>query len=214
MSATGTEFSIAVLGAMNPAIHTPDWYHFLGLIDEAELAASKGPSLTVTQVVAQFSISAFTIICTEAKWVIRARENEASRATDVAKQVFKTLDHTPVSAYGVNLATNYETDDSEFRERLKHGVGQLLDQETELKTCSINYSVASNDTGINVTLRPSDLAESQLLVTVNYHHPAPSHEWRHFELGGLLEDAVAQARLDHPNRCKQLAEAFIRSGKE
>ncbi len=206
------EFAVAVLGAMNPAIHTPDWYRYLDLISDEELATSKGAGLAVSQIVAQFTAPSFQIICNEGKWMIRAGESEAERATDIATRVFDALDQTPVSAYGINLTVHTDTGLEDIQTRLLKRLGGMLAVDEDLQFCTIKYSIPVEGRVLNVVLEPSQKHKSALFVALNYHYPTRAKEFEKFDLGPLIKEAATRDTEDYMKRCKSLVDAISSEG--
>ncbi len=197
-------FAIAVLGAMNPSIHTPDWYHYLGLITPEELAAAKkDPSFMCTRVASQFSCGTLMMNCTELKWIVRAAQSDIARATEFASKTFTALDQTPISAYGVNY--DYHVDlGIEVSLLLGSHVGSTLGfDEAERSTIvggSLRFRQTLEKRDLNVTIEPSPLSPQWISVAMNYHCAIVAEEWQHFDLAKLMQASVSEDGRDAPKR--------------
>ena len=105
--------SIVVVGKMNPAIHHPMWYQAIGAVDDATAAkAIRLPGVVVTSEVAQLQLDRLQIQCLRDRWSVdAATENEEQRAFSVTSKVFEALEHTPVTAFGLNFTADRTLED-------------------------------------------------------------------------------------------------------
>jgi hypothetical protein len=98
------QFSVAVVGNMNPSIHHPAWYEGAGIFaaDERPFAVA-----VVTPQVAQFQTKNLQIQCLPDKWVVTGKPGStAELVVRTAAKTFERLNDTPVRAFGLN--TTYE----------------------------------------------------------------------------------------------------------
>lgn len=217
MTETKGTFAVAVLGAMNPSIHVPDWYHYLNLISEDEVAQAKkdGPFFC-TPVAAQFSLGTLSVNCTQSKWIARGADSESDRVTEIACATFATLEHTPVSAYGVNFGyhVNSGTDAGAL---LGTRVGSTLGLEQSeiaaLAAGSLTYRQALDARTVNVTIEPASSGPDWLSVGFNYHYDVDSAEWQHFDLAGLLRSAVSKDSQDAPTRLQRTLKVLVNNAE-
>ncbi len=99
-------YAIVVLGGMNPRIHHPSWYRFVGLFDkeEADLATTSPLTLIISPL-AQIKTPTLTIRCQDMRWEISTSEqDQVQRIQGITSRLFDDiLPHTPVSAAGFNF---------------------------------------------------------------------------------------------------------------
>jgi hypothetical protein len=97
--------TFTVLGNMNPAIHQPAWYRYIGAISDKELEIASQGEVVVLRHVAQFKCGDFQVLCDSDRWQLHFSANideSIPRATAIAEKVFDvSLKHTP--ATGVTL---------------------------------------------------------------------------------------------------------------
>lgn len=196
-------FSVVVLGSMNPAIHHPFWYKFIGVLTEPETKlASADPTLQVTPVYSQFSVGPITMTCLQQRWAAQTGdEAQFPRVVEIAKKAMDTLEHTPVTAIGINLdfcrpsgvrdlgallATRVRSLELGFEgDGETSGAISFADRRRAgLVVATTTESVAPDPTDASRALIKYDV---QLLVS-----PAePSYQ--HFKIGDLLDEHVPTA---------------------
>lgn len=99
------QFTVVVVGNMNPALHHPTWY----LVDDQSLERDVKAALDAGRVVATSAFSSFegervAIQCTPERWVITAsKRGDFSLALTLANRTFERLYETPLTAFGFNL---------------------------------------------------------------------------------------------------------------
>lgn len=106
------EFSVVVVGAMNPALHYPAWYSIGDptFEQEAAFAIGRGQVMLVPQF-AQFETEHFRVQCLPERWSIVTREADMqARAIEITCRTFERLNETPLTSFGVNY---------EFRGKVK-----------------------------------------------------------------------------------------------
>ena len=137
-------YSIVVVGAMNPRLHSPWWYEFLGLLSAADRdAAANSSGYLITPQLAQMPGPQWRVICQESRWEVHTQHRDAAdEILSVAIRVFRALEHTPVSAFGFNFHFD--------RQPKVPNVGQLL---------------ASRIAGVGIGLPSSGLVSGQLGLT-------------------------------------------------
>ena len=185
-------YSIVVVGKMNPAIHHPVWYQYLGLLDQRERDAAVGGPLVVMQQVSQFKAPAFTILCTPDRWEIQAFYREfMDRILVIASKVFDVLTHTPVSSYGFNFHVHKEVNvENPGRSlgnvvrRLPFGLNLSDNMEGELSAVAV-----SPYHRLTISVANSPLGQSLAWIRFNAHYDvAVRAEPTHFDLASLLTE--------------------------
>jgi hypothetical protein len=109
--ATHGVFSLVVVGAMNPALHHPQWYESIGCISAAEVDEALARQFLFINQVTQFDSGAFEVFCDPNRWQITTRTREAeTRIVEIMLTVFdKRLTETPVTALGISRALHAST---------------------------------------------------------------------------------------------------------
>jgi hypothetical protein len=106
MSKDANDFSIVLLGTMNPRIHHPVWYKLVGIFTEEEIAeALQAASVICIPPLAQFNVKDIVIKCQSDRWEIHTTErDELNQIREVTAKVFdELLKHTRLSKVGLNF---------------------------------------------------------------------------------------------------------------
>jgi hypothetical protein len=188
------EQTVVVLGAMNPAIHHPAWYHIMAIITEPEYKKSLSGQIIANPTAAQFVSEGFSILCLPDRWQVLSEATDATRIVEIAKVTFKTLDHTPVSAYGINHHFHVETT-KQIPSTLMTIVRQtgLPFPPDEVGTAAITYIAESKGCTFTTVISASSKGPNFLHVQNNAHFSLPSEETiKKFDLGPLLEKAFEE----------------------
>ena len=104
--------SIVILGSFNPAIFHPSWFKANGLIKPEE--ADKAKLEFTTPLISIFRVEWFRLQVEAQKFVIQT-ENEThfELLSDLVMGTFSLLEHTPVSAIGLNRGMHFKMDSEE-----------------------------------------------------------------------------------------------------
>jgi hypothetical protein len=201
-------FSIVVVGAMNPSIHHPYWYRLSDVISQAEAdAALKNEDTICMPPAAHFrQASEWEISCQVDRWEIKtSREDQTRRILEIAAKVFTLLDHTPVSAAGINAIFTRQASVPDVAKLLADAVSslQLGFQGEGSPSAEVSQQWAVKGRRWTVWVSPVLSAPSFVQVRTNAHY----HEFgellgTHFDLADILrrhfEDdlALASSQLD------------------
>jgi hypothetical protein len=175
---------------MNPGIHHPSWYHYVKLLSDKERDAAVAGPLVIMQQVSQFVAPDFGIVCVPNRWEIQTTKFASmNRILDAAAQVFKILDHTPVSAFGFNFHFHRETHVQKIGDRLAATIKRLplglqlfANAEGQL---SITSSLPNRKK--TATVAQSVLGTNRAFVGFNFHYEiALTQPASHFDLAPLL----------------------------
>jgi hypothetical protein len=198
------QYSIIVVGAMNPRIHYPLWYRIAGIISEAEEAAAlASPSLVLVPVFARFETGGFMLGCQEERWEIFTTDpGVRGRILEVAAKVFGKLHETPIRAFGLNTKLHLETAVPDVSRCLAGNIESLgIEFPAGGKPSgAILFSSGGDNVTHNVDVRPSHLSNDLLFVGRNSHYELGGQP-EYFDMGKLLaehfdadyEASVAQA---------------------
>jgi len=98
-------YSVVILGAMNPQLHHPSFYRHVDIIDDEEEArAVASVDLVCSRQVAQLNVKGARIICMPDRYQVASPSAElASEVMDIAASAMDALPHTPTSTFGFNF---------------------------------------------------------------------------------------------------------------
>lgn len=101
--------SIVVVGALNPAILTPDWLCRKELISESDRdAANEALQAHTAQGVIAYTSSWFAMTVTKQKLAAATTKGSSPRLRDLVAGVFTLLPETPATAIGINFDAEYK----------------------------------------------------------------------------------------------------------
>lgn len=105
---------IVAVGQFNPAIVTPDWLLRHGLIPESDLedCLAKLQAL-VQEGLMSFDSSWFSFRLVQNQMVLSTLAGATPRLRDLAVGILKILPETPISALGINFASDVQFDSSD-----------------------------------------------------------------------------------------------------
>jgi hypothetical protein len=105
MSGNKDFYSIVVIGAMNPRVHTPGWYRLVNLIDDSEMTDATSSDVVTLLPISKWQLKDFSVICQSDRWEVQTTSAAClSRLRQMAVTVFdELLKHTPVNALGLNF---------------------------------------------------------------------------------------------------------------
>jgi hypothetical protein len=235
--ATATDIhSIVIVGAMNSAIHHPVWYRDIGALDDAELASTgaspnkrygpplaqssffvtSGGSLPIcTPAFSQFTANNIRVACIEQSWTISTTErSQFLRIRDMANIVFRNLQHTPVSAFGLNFTHHRKASTSNVGEFLAKAVEATpFKFQTEPGATSagkITHVSSGNGRTMTMSVEQSVRGLDMAFIAINAHHPivpAPGSSTE-FDLAPLLNQGVDRDLLDEERFVVSILEGF------
>ena len=184
-------YSIVVIGAMNPRIHTPAWYSHFELISKEQFeATSLSPGTVMAPQIAQFQLDAMGVLCLPDRWEIKTtRKTETDRIVAVTQKIFdELLMHTPVFAVGFNFLYQKKTQ--------ARDVGRLLASRLALlpfglerwsaDSGELSLRRSSNNKSNGLAIGPSPEADAPTYISIAFNC-----EYRFIEPGQFkLEDEV------------------------
>jgi len=205
-----SQFSIVILGAMNPAIHHPIWYQLNKLLgdDEVKQALTAG-GLVNSPDVSQFSCSDFRITCMRDRWDIFTTKSELrARMLTIAAAVFVKLPETPIGLFAFNNDFHLQTRSADVGTLLGKKLSQLhLNLPAGISKESITINM---DTPYPTTFRiePSPHSPNMVFVAVNTNHPVPSSEAGYFDLTPMLTEFFEKDFAMASSRASAIAQAI------
>lgn len=172
MTLTSSTLSVVVIGGMNPLIHSPGWYRFVGLISDEEHEQATKLMSFVTPPMARVQLPTLVIQCEQNRWEAQTNQLDAGdRLAEIAGKVFDDLlKHTPVEAYGFNCHFAVQAERSVERSLLKalKGTGLTSGLDSGMKG---QFAMTWERGEFTHRLEVSAPADNTLLLASNFHHP-------------------------------------------
>lgn len=175
---------------MNPAIHHPAWYLITSIITQSEFEESLGKPVIVSPPFAQFGNNGFSVVCTPDRWLVSCDADDGRRIIALAKATFEKLEHTPVTAYGVNHDFHAET-----TKQIPSALAAIVQQTRlpfpldEVASAEITYTAEVTGCTFKTVIAPSPRGPHFLQIRNNAHFVVPQDTVKHFDLGPLLDEA-------------------------
>jgi hypothetical protein len=199
--------AVVVVGAMNPAIHHPAWYHAMSIISDSEFEESKRKPIVTTPPLAQFESSGFSVVCLPDRWQASCQTPDATRIVALAQATFGKLYHTPVKAYGVNHDFHAET-----AKMIPSTLATIVRQTglpfppNEVATAAITYEADVDGCKFTTVISGSPKGSLYLYVKNNAHFAlVPQASLDVFDLGPLLDKAFRR----NEDRAQSMLSDFI-----
>lgn len=167
--------TFVALGSFNPAIFRPEWFSRCNLIREEEAEAAKIG--VVSRDVTDFQAEWLNIQALHDRITIGTTDPTKFPALcDVIKGTFKILEHTPITAFGLNSDQHFRMQTEEEWHQLGHHYApkesweELLDS-PGLRTLVMEGNREDCDAKrIQIRLQPSIKVHPGLFLNINYHY--------------------------------------------
>jgi hypothetical protein len=181
--------TIVLVGAFNPKIFQPEWFARQGLLPQPEVDASDVK--LIAPPISHFETERFVIQVTEQQF-IAASKPDASPAPlrDLVVGTFFILEHTPVTAMGLNCQMHIPMDSEDawhqIGDRLapKEGWNEVLEGRPGLLSMTIlTNKPEPKGAQFRIKVEPSVHIARGVYFETNEHYPAPENE----PLRGLME---------------------------
>lgn len=189
-------YSIVVSGKMNPSIHHPAWYRATDLLTPDETEVAYRDAMT-TAMLSKFSTNQLEIVCDQDLWQATTRsEQHVERIERLARETFRILYHTPVSAFGINCAFHRATivpHVGRFLADLAMRLGlysEVRDDEEGSSAALKHTRGRADGAQMNVTIDASIKSSSSIFVYVNMHHQIIMAQGVPFDLSPLIEASM------------------------
>jgi hypothetical protein len=203
------QFSIVIIGAMNPSIHHPSWYRLVGILapPEAETAAK---AAVCTPFGSQFQVGDLLVKCEPGRWLIQTGNPAAlDRMVAIAAATFDHLPETPVGAYGLNFLFVRGTKLADIGKALAKAVNSLALGLWLEAAATVTFSVRIPTEGRMVQ---QDVAAvggqpSHVSVSHNMHYTIQEGEGR-FDLGGRLRELFPKEHGEAQQRTENIVTAL------
>lgn len=181
--------TIVLVGSFNPKIFQPEWFARQGLLPQPEADAAE-IKLIVPQI-SHFETERFLIQVTEQQFIAATKPNaNPAPLRDLVQGAFFILEHTPVTAMGLNCQMHFSMDSElswhKVGDRLapKEGWNEVLEGRPGLLSMTI---LSNKETPKGAQFRVKVESSVQIPLGVyfetNEHYPAPELE----PLKGLMD---------------------------
>jgi len=192
--------SIVMVGAFNPAIFQPQWLGAQGLIRPEEASAAK--ITTIQPGIADFTTEWFQLQVLQARFQIMSEDpRQYSPLRDLAAAIITLLQHTPVTALGLNRHFHFEMRSKDAWHALGHelapkAIWNTIVEEPGLRSMVMQgHRKGSNGGTVHIRVEPSPKVQPGVFVEVNEEFRATSEgtdEGAQWTMGCLAEqwDAV------------------------
>ena len=205
------------LGQFNPAIFSPAWFGWHGLLSAATVEAAE---LQAAQPrVMSFRAGWLELVVTPDRFLVKTTQSPSVRIKDLVLRTFgEQLPHTPIQAMGINRNVQFLVRDFRERDRIGHRLaptepwgewGAALDPDgsrggmVSLTMRQVNIPDRPRGDQINVTVGPWDRGPDDRGVGVqaNDHHTLNNPDGRTDtrEFMGILESRFERS-IDHLER--------------
>ena len=198
------DVSVVLLGNFNPAIFTPAWFGWQGLLTKgiADSATLKGahPRLTV------FEADWLRVRVEPERFIASTAQSPYVRLQDLVVRTFQEhLPHTPVRSMGINRNVHFSVSNMEMRDRLGRQLaptepwgdwGKKLEPDgrhggmQSLTMTQINPDDRPPGGQINVTIEPSRRISERvtgIYVQVNDHYAGDQDQGKADKIINLLK---------------------------
>jgi hypothetical protein len=209
-------YSIVIVGSMNPRIHHPAWYEAVRILSAEEARAAV---LTAcVPMFSQFHLPGFNISCMQDRWEIQTQDpKNCERILDIAGRTFDTLEHTPISSFGLNFHFVRPTGLQDVGRRLAELVNTLPlgRKATESDATLIVTTTTLPDRTLQETVLGAPEAAGYVRLLYNVQHPIkPQPQVVIFKLAPLLNAAFQEDYPECRGRADQVAKALAGAQKE
>jgi hypothetical protein len=171
-------FSIVVLGSFNPSIFQPLWLSTNNLIRTEE---AKGAKIEIIhRNVSIFATEWFSLQVTDVNFSLESSDpTKTQPLRDLALGVFKILEHTPLTAFGINCHRHFRMSSVESWHAFGHHFAPKeswnnILEEPGLRSMVMQGKRANCNALILIQVEPSHKITPGVFINVNEHHDLSS----------------------------------------
>jgi len=174
--------TIVLVGSFNPNIFQPEWFARQGLLPEPETGSAE-IKIIVPQI-SSFETERFFLQVTAEQFSITSKPNSnAAFLSDLVRGTFFILEHTPVTAMGLNFSMHFAMESEEAWHRIgdrlapKDGWNEILEGRPGLLSMLIKTErVEWKGSLFHIKVEPSIKVKHGVYFETNEHYPAPETE--------------------------------------
>lgn len=172
------EASIVLIGSLNPVIFHPEWLSKLELISPRDL---DGADIKIVHPeITQFKLPWSTLEVQQNRFIVRTNDPAYFlMLRDLAIGIFTFLEHTPITAMGINSIVRYRADNVAAWHRIGDALvpktiwRNFLHGHVGMTKVSVNSELADGLSGNkNISISPiMDNHSNGIIVDINNHFP-------------------------------------------
>ena len=171
--------AITLNGSFNPKIFQPQWFALQGLLSQNE--ADEADVQIIHPQICQFQTERFHFQVTPEQFSVSTKPNTTSEPLrDLVTGVFFILEHTPITAMGINRLMHFKVESQEIWHRIGDNLAPKRFWEPVVKgrpgmeSLSIS-AIPEGETKfrLNIKVEPSRLTVDGVYFEINNHHVAP-----------------------------------------
>jgi hypothetical protein len=174
--------TIVLTGSFNPKIFQPEWFARQGLVPQSE-ADSYEPKIMAPPVT-QFDTERFAFQVTNDRFAIGTKQNaDPAPLRDLVQGTFFILEHTPVTAMGLNFHLHFDMQTEEKWHQIgdklapKEAWNEVLEGRPGLASMTIlTNRHEPKGSQFRVRVEPSVVIQHGIYFETNEHYPAPEKE--------------------------------------
>lgn len=180
--------SVVLLGSFNPKIFQPEWFARQGLLPQTE--SDDAEVKVIVPQISHFETERLIVQVTDERFMVMSKPNASpAPLRDLVTGTFFILEHTPLSAMGLNYHMHFAMESEERWNRVgdmlapKEPWRDILEGRPGLATMTIlTQKEEPKGAQFRVKVEPSVAVKFGVYFETNEHYPAPESE----PLGGLM----------------------------
>ena len=205
--------SIVVVGAMNPALHQPNWYETAGILPPEEVASLDISSVAITPLTSQFSTKGFRVTCQQQRWDIGTVNPEfIDRLPQIVNDTFHKLYETPLERYGLNFNFHRKVGPNLH-------VGSIMSHLAQIGLFGLAYEAPNT---VSIThLSPQGRRTTQIQIAQSARDPSMVYvafnadykieEQGYFELGDLIKSHFSDDKAEAEEVVARIVKTLVQS---
>lgn len=183
--------SIVLAGSFNPRIFQPEWFARQGLMSKEQVEAAE--IRVIVPEVAHFETEQVVIQVTQERFIASSNPNaNAVPLRDLVQGTFFILEHTPITAMGLNRHMHFPLESEEMWHQVgdklapKDPWNDILEGSAGMQSLFITTARGTNPGGwhekehpgskYTVRIEPSTRIKFGVYFETNEHYPAPKDE--------------------------------------
>lgn len=202
--------SVVLLGSFNPAIFHPQWFASQNLLPKGE--AESATIKVVVPAVCEFETERFQIQVVQERFMAISKPGANSEPLrDLLVGTFFILEHTPVTAMGLNHHLHFqmktEADWHRIGDRLapKDGWNGVLHGRPGMLSLTITTEAADSHPKTTVRVEPSVKLKSGVYFDINEHYPFEKDD-KLRKIMAVLQERWKEADLHAKNIANHIIE--------
>jgi hypothetical protein len=204
--------NVVAVGSFNPRLFHPDWFSKQGLISDDELKYSLDNLDTIHKTIISYPIKESHLEVSLDRLQIGGDFRANLQIRDLLVSIFSLLEHTPVTAIGINRGMHFRVDSDDQKYAIlnnlspKESYKELL-KKPVLKEIQVAGTRPDSDEGyVLINVQPSVRINPGIFIEVNNHHG--SSEDRKVDLQYLMEK-VSRSWKDILDYAKEISEGLL-----